>query len=107
MPTQTRIRSRTTSLGKRGRIVGYASLTGAHRMPLRIISSLTNVPMSTCSDIIALSKSRCAKGNASHDPCADENLKPSPNCMKGNNQILLDAQKQNLIELALRDATHC
>lgn len=55
---------------------------------------------------VRLSASRCAE-NDSHDPCADENLKPLPTCQKGDNQILSNVQKRILINLALSDAIHC
>lgn len=103
MPVQAKIRSRTTALGKRGQIVDYAAL----RMPLKTISATTNIPISTCSDIIRLSKLRRAQPHAPQDPCADENIKPTTNCKKGDNQILSLTQKQHVIALALSDATHC
>lgn len=110
MPTQStqKIRSRTTPLGKRGQIVGHASLIGKNRMPLKTISTLGNAPISTCSDIIRRSKQRWA-GNpdAPDDPCADENIKPNPMCKKGDNQILSHAQKQFIISFVLSNAAYC
>lgn len=82
-------------------------------MPLKDISAVTNAPISTCPRIIQLSKAGCAENcraenpNAPVAPDADENINPNPTCKKGDNQILSIAQKQTLIELAVKDATHC
>lgn len=96
MHVQAKIRSRTTALGKRGQIVGYAAL----RMSLKTISATTNIPISTCSDTIRLSKLRRAYPHALQDPCASWGIKSIPNCKKGKNQILSHAQKQLVIAVA-------
>lgn len=76
-------------------------------MSLKAIFAATNTPISTCSDIIKLSKMRHAKNSnlkVSHNPCADENLKPTLTCTRGVGRIFSDAQKQYVIDLALRQS---
>lgn len=48
------VHGRTTALGKRSQIVTLASLTGARRMPLKEISAITNVPISSYSRLVTL-----------------------------------------------------
>lgn len=107
MPSQHH-RSSTTAMSKRGQIVGLASLTGKYRLPLRNISTLTKVPISTCSDIIQLSKRRRATNpNASDISWAKDNLLPCPTRKKGDGEILNKEQKKQVIALATQDASHC
>lgn len=103
MPIQVKLRSRTTALGELGQIVGYLAL----RMPLKTISATTNVPISTCSNIIRLSKLRHANPHAAQDHCANKNIQPTPNCKKGDKQILSSAQNQHLLALVLSNTTYC
>lgn len=108
VPAPIKIHSSTTSLGKQGQIVGYVSPTGICCMPLKEISSLTNVLISTYSDIIRLSKTCHAENNnISQDPYTYKNLKPSPHCRISDNQILANSQKQVLITLVLNNTAHC
>lgn len=99
-------RGPTTSLSKRGQIVGLANLPGILRLPLREIAVVTNVPVSTCADIIRLSTLRVSQTHI-QDPCAEENLRPTPTAKKGHNEALTAEEKRRVISLALRDATHC
>jgi len=99
-------RGPTTSLSKRGQIVGLAHLPGPRRLPLREIAVASNVPISTCSDIIRLSTLRIGQTRV-QDPCSEENLRPTPTAQKGHNESLTPLEKQRVIALALQDATHC
>lgn len=103
MPQQ---RGATTSLSKRGQIVGLANLQGNQRLRLSEIAIATNIPISTCSDIIRLSIPRIPLTTIS-DPCSEENLRPKPTALKGHNQALSLEEKERIITLALQDATHC
>lgn len=108
VPASIKIHSGINSLGKQGQIDGYASSTEICCMPLKEISSLTNILMSTYSDIIRLSKTCHAENNnISQDPYTYKNLKPSPHCRISDNQILANTQKQVLITLVLNDTAHC
>ena len=99
-------RGPTTSLSKRGQIVALANLRGNMRLPLWEIAASTNVPISTCSDIIRLSILRIPQTQIL-DPCSEENLRPAPTSQKGQNEALTAEEKKNVIALALQDATHC
>ena len=99
-------RGPTTSLSKRGQIVALANLPGNMRLPLREIAASTNVPISTCSDIIHLSILRIPQTQIL-DPCSEENLRPAPTSQKGQNEALTAEEKKDVIALALQDATHC
>lgn len=99
-------RKTTTSLTKRGQILGYAILEGENRMTIRQISERCAVPVSTCSDIINKAKQK-ARVTGIPDLCAIENLKPDLNSQRGSNKVLSAEDEQRLIELALSDATHC
>ena len=99
-------RGKTTSMAKRGQIIGYSMLEGAQKMGLREISEKTGVLMSTCSNIIRRAHQRASE-NEIPDLCADENLAPLPNSVKGSNQALTEAEKQHLVEVTLQDADHC
>jgi len=99
-------RGRTTSMGKRGQIVGYAMLEGREKMTLKAISERTGVLISTCSNIIRTARQRASETQVA-DLCADENLAPLPNSVKGANQALTLAQKEHLVEVTLQDAEHC
>lgn len=99
-------RGPTTSLSKRGQIVVLANLPEILRLPLREIALATNVPVSTCSDIIRLSTLRVSQTHI-QDPCAEENLRPTPTAKKGHNEALTAEEKRRVISLALQDATHC
>lgn len=103
MPTP---RGATTSVSKRGQILGYSMLDGPQRMTLAQISEKTGIGKSTCSNIIRTAKER-ARENGIADLCAMENLVPLPNSLPGSNQALTDAEKTHLVETALRDAEHC
>jgi len=48
-------RGPTTSLTKRGQIVGLANLKGDRRLSLKEIATITKISLSTCSDIIRFS----------------------------------------------------
>lgn len=98
-------RSATTSMAKRGQILGYASLTGSRSMKLQEISEVTGIPLSTCAGIISNAKTR-SKETGILDLCADVNLAPRPTCSKGMNKALTPAQEQALIELATKDRQH-
>ena len=75
-------RGPTTSLSKCGQIVALANLPGNMRLPLREIAASTNVPISTCSDIICLSI-LCIPQTRILDPCSEENLRPALTSQKG------------------------
>src|SRR5437868_6256366 len=96
----------TTSLSKRGPILGYSMLDGPQKMTLAQISKKTGVLKSTCSNIIRTAKERASENGIS-DLCATENLVPLPNAVKGSNQALTDVQKDHLVETALKDTDHC
>lgn len=99
-------RGKTTDLAKRGQILAYAMLTGSRRMNLVEIAANTQVPVSTCSDIIhKVGRKALETGNP--DLCAAENLALGPNSTKGCNGVLTAAEKQRLIDLTLSDAVHC
>lgn len=98
-------RSATTSMAKRGQILGYASLTGSRSMKLQEIAEFTGIPLSTCASIISIAKTR-SKETGVLDLCADANLAPKPTCSKGMNKALTPAQEQALIELATKDRQH-
>nr|AHE80945.1 putative transposase [Tuber indicum] len=103
MPTP---RGPTTSLSKRGQILGYAILDGRQKMTLREISKKTGILESTCSNIIRTARER-ASVNGIQDLCVTENLKPLPTALKGSNQALTEEEKGHLVETALKDAEHC
>ena len=103
MPTP---RGPTTSLSKRGQILGYAMLDGRQKMTLREISEKTGVLQSTCSNIIRTARERASE-NGIEDLCTTENLKPLPTSVKGSNEALTEAEKAHLVETALQDADHC
>jgi len=86
--------------------VALANLPGNMRLPLREIAASTNVPLSTCSDIIRLSTLHIPQTHIL-DPCSEENLCPAPTSQKGHNEALTVEEKQHVIALALQDATHC
>jgi len=48
-------RGPTTSLAKRGQIVGLANHKGNRRLSLKEIAAIMKISLSTCSDIIRLS----------------------------------------------------
>jgi len=102
----TKQRGLTTSLSKRGQIVGLANLRGNRRLSLQEIADATNIPLSTCSDIIRFSTLRMAETNIP-DPCSEENLRPRPTAIKGQNQALTAEEKARVIAIALQDAVHC
>ena len=99
-------RGPTTSLSKRGQIVALAKLPENMRLPLWEIAASTNVPISTCSDIIRRSILRIPQ-TWILDPCSEGNLRPAPTSQKGQNEALTAEGKKNVIALALQDATHC
>ena len=99
-------RGPTTSLAKRGQIVGLANLPGNVRLSIHQIAAITNVPLPTCADIIQLSTLRRLQTQI-QDPCSEENLRPTPTARKGHNQALTQEEKRRLISLALQDAAHC
>ena len=99
-------RGPTTSLAKRGQIVGLASLRGNRRLSLKEISIATQIPLSTCSDIVRFS-TLCMLETHIPDPCEEENLRPRPTSIKGQHQALSQAEKARVIALALQDAVHC
>lgn len=99
-------RGMTTTLSKRGQVLGYAILEGENRMTLRQISAISGVPISTCSDIINKAKQN-ALTTGNPDLCAAENLTPVPNSVRGSNKALSPEEEQSLIDLALSDASHC
>ncbi|KAG0125652.1 hypothetical protein HOY82DRAFT_616289 [Tuber indicum] len=103
MPTP---RGPTTSLSKRGQILGYSILDGPQKMILEQISEKTGVLKAVCSNIIRTAKQRASENGIS-DLCAPENLLPLPNSLKGSNQALTDAEKNHLVGTALSDAEHC
>jgi len=102
----TKQRGPTTSLSKRGQIVGLANLRGDRSLSLKEIADATNIPLSTCSDIIRFSKLRMAETNIP-DPGSEENLRPRPTAIKGQNQALTAEEKARVIAIALQDAVHC
>jgi len=51
----------TTSLAKRGQIVGLANHKGNRRLSLKEIAVITKISLSTCSDIIRLSVLRISE----------------------------------------------
>ncbi|KAH0607833.1 uncharacterized protein H6S33_002867 [Morchella sextelata] len=66
---------------------------------------LSGVPRATCLDLINKGKQKALQtGNP--DLCAEENIVPDPNSLKGSNKALSAKQQRTLIELALSDATH-
>ncbi|PUU83477.1 hypothetical protein B9Z19DRAFT_1060955 [Tuber borchii] len=91
---------------KRGQIVGLANLRGDQRLSLKEIVNETNVPLSTCSDIIRFSTLRISETNIP-DPCSEDNLRPRPTVIKGQNQALSAEEKARVIAIALQDALHC
>jgi len=99
-------RGPTTSMAKRGQIMGYAMLDGQQKMSLKEISAKTGVLLSTCSNIIRTARQR-ARESQNADLFADENLAPLPNSVKGSNEALTQAQKEHLVEVTLQDADHC
>jgi len=102
----TKQRGPTTSLAKRGQIVGLASLRGNRRLSLKEIAKATNIPLSTYSDIIRFSTLRMSETKISH-PCSEENLRPRPTAIKGQNQALSAQEKARVIAITLLDAMHC
>src|SRR5205807_8278962 len=98
-------RGPTTSMAKRGQIVGYAMLDGGQKMTLKEISEKTGVLLCTCSNIIRKARQR-ARDNNTSDLCTNENLAPLPNSVKGSNAALSQAQKEHLVEVTLQDAEH-
>jgi len=96
----------TTSLTKRGQIVRLANLNGNRRLSLKEISAATQIPLSTCSDIVRFSTLRMSETHIP-DPCAEENLRPRPTSTKGQHQALSEDEKARVIALALQDAVHC
>ena len=75
----------TTSLAKRGQIVGLANHKGNQRLFLKEIAAITKISLSTCSDIIRLSVLRISETHIL-DPCSEENLRPRPTAIKGSTQ---------------------
>jgi len=106
MKMSTRERGPTTSLAKRGQIVGLESLCGNRRLSLKEISIATQIPLSTCSDIVRFSTLRMLETHIP-DPCAEENLRPRPTSIKGQHQAPPQEEKARVIALALQDAVHC
>jgi len=41
------------------------------------------------------------------DPCSEENLRPNPTAIRGQNQVLSAEQRKKVIEIALQDGLHC
>lgn len=108
MLAQAKIQSCITPLSKRDQIVGYASLTVKYHMSLKAISAAPDVPISTCLNIVRLSKHCTVENpNASDERCAVQNIKPTSNCEKGDNQELSNFKMQQVITLTTSDATHC
>ena len=66
-------RGPTTSLTKRGQIVGLANHKGNRRLSVKEIAAITKISLSTCSDIIRLSVLRISETHIL-DPCSEENL---------------------------------
>jgi len=102
----TQERGPTTSLAKHGQIVGLASLRGNRRLSLKEISIATQIPLSTCSDIVRFSTLHMLETHIP-DPCAEENLRPRHTSIKGQHQALSQEEKVRVIALVLQDAVHC
>ena len=75
-------------------------------MTLKAISERTGVLISTCSNIIRTARHRARETQVA-DLCANANLAPLPNSVKGSNQALTPAQKEHVVEVTLQDADHC
>ena len=93
-------RGPTTSLAKRGQIVGLANLKGDRRLSLKEIAAITKISLSTCSDIICFSALRMSETHIL-DPCSPENLRPRPTAVKGSNQALSPEEKERVNFIAL------
>jgi len=78
-------RGPTTSLAKRGQIVGQANHKGNRRLSPKETAAITKISLSTCSNIIRLSVLRISETHIL-DPCSEENLRPRPTAIKGSNQ---------------------
>ncbi|PUU80490.1 hypothetical protein B9Z19DRAFT_1063409 [Tuber borchii] len=96
----------TTSIAKRRRIVGLANLDSNQQVSLKEIANETNVPLSTCFDIICFSTIHISETNIP-DPCSGENLHPRPTATKGENQALSVEEKTRIITSVSQDAMHC
>lgn len=99
-------RGPTTSLAKRGQSVGLANLQGNRRLSLQEIAVITQIPRSTCSDIIRFSVLRMSETHILN-PCSEENLCPKPTAVKGQCQVLSQEEKERVIAIALQNTLHC
>ena len=107
MPGPIAPRGKTTSVSKRGQVVGYAMMTGTRKVTLAQISVKTGVLLSTCSNIIREAKRRAAEPGGNPDLCAIENLVPRTNNEKGSRSLLTKNEKQHLVAVTLSDSEHC
>jgi len=85
-------RGPTTSMAKRGQIMGYAMLEVPQKMSLKEISSKTGILISTYLNIIHITR-ELGRKSQNLDLFADENFTPLPNAVKGFNGVLTHISK--------------